>query len=134
MSQTLTQFIEKLERLDGGSFIASVRRQVAYDGLRLIAQGYKDSVDPYGSRWEPLKYRRGKPLVKTGAFRDTWMAYPTATGVRFQSGVDYGAYHQYGTRSIPFRRVVPMQRYGLPKPWTDIINAAYSKSVRAAVA
>ncbi len=138
MSQTLHQFIEKLERLEGGSFIAGVRRKVAFDGLKLIGQGYKDSVDPYGSRWEPLKRPGGKrvggPLLKTGAFRDTWMAYPTATGVRFQSGVDYGAYHQYGTGTIPFRRVIPMQRYGLLKAWSDIVNAAYSKSVRQAVA
>lgn len=130
MSQTLSQFIEKLERVGGTSSISAVRREVAYGGLRLIASGYRDSVDPYGMRWQPLKYRKGKPLVKTGAFRDTWMAYPTSTGVRFQSGVDYGAYHQYGTSSIPFRRVIPMGRYGLPRPWNDLISSAYSKHVR----
>ena len=129
----LADFIPKLERLASGSAIAEVRRQVAYDGLRLINAGYRDSTDPYGMRWEPLKYRDGKPLVKTGAFRDTWAAYPTPSGVRFLSGVDYGAYHQYGTRTIPFRRVIPMQRYGLPKAWSDIINAAYSKNVRKAL-
>lgn len=134
MTQTLDQFLGKLERLSTGSFINEVSREVAINGLRLIAAGYKDSVDPYGVRWDPLKYRDGKPLVKTGAFRDTWMAYPTPTGVRFLSGVDYGAYHQYGTRKIPFRRVIPMQRYGRPKAWTDIINAAYSKRVREALA
>ncbi len=134
MSQNLSQFIGKLERLSSGSFISEVRRQVAVDGLRLIAGGYRDSKDPYGASWQPLKYRNGKPLVLTGAFRDTWMAYPTPTGVRFVSGVDYGAYHQYGTRSIPFRRVIPMLSYGLPKAWTDVISAAYSRQVRKAVA
>jgi phage gpG-like protein len=133
MTQTLTEFIGKLERLSSGGFIGEVRRQVATDGLRLIAAGYRDSVDPYGASWQPLKYRNGKPLVLTGAFRDSWMAYPTPTGVRFLSGVDYGAYHQYGTRTIPFRRVIPMQNYGLPKPWTDVIAKAYSKQVREAV-
>jgi phage gpG-like protein len=134
MTQTLHDFIGKLERVGGESFIAEVRRQVATDGLRLIAAGYRDSKDPYGAAWTPLKYRNGKPLVLTGAFRDTWMAYPTPTGVRFLSGVDYGAYHQYGTSKIPFRRVIPLQSMGLPKPWTDVINAAYTKRVRQAVA
>ncbi len=134
MSQPLSEFIGKLERLNSGSFIGEVRRQVAYDGLRLIAAGYKTSTDPYGARWQPLKYRDGKPLVLTGAFRDSWMANPTSTGVRFTSGVGYGAYHQYGTRSIPFRRVIPMRSYGLPKAWTDAIAKAYSSQVRKAVA
>lgn len=134
MTQTLHDFIGKLESLGGDSFMTNVRRQVAFDGLRLIAAGYRDSVDPYGATWTPLKYRNGKPLVLTGAFRDTWMAYPTPAGVRFLSGVDYGAYHQYGTRTIPFRRVIPLKSMGLPRPWTDAISKAYSKQLRQAVA
>ncbi len=134
MTKTLSSFIEKLERLDSGSFIGEVRRQVATEGLKLINAGYRDSVDPYGNRWQPLKRRDGKPLVLTGAFRDTWMAYPTPTGVRFLSGVDYGAYHQYGTKTIPFRRVIPLKTLGMPRPWLDVINKAYSASVRKAVA
>ncbi len=134
MTQTLHDFIAKLERLGTGSFIDGVRRQVATEGLRLINAGYRDSTDPYGVRWQPLKARDGKPLVLTGAFRNTWMAYPTATGVRFQSGVDYGAYHQYGTKHIPFRRVIPLKTMGLPKTWVDAINKAYSTQVRKAVA
>ena len=130
----LADYIERLERLSAGSFIDRVRRTVALDGLRLINKGYATSTDPYGNRWQPLKYRKGKPLVKTGAFRDTWLAYPTATGVRFVSGVGYGAYHQYGTATIPFRRVVPLTRYGLPKAWTDAINAAFTSAARQAVA
>ncbi len=134
MTQTLHDFIGKLENLSGDRFISEVRREVAYDGLRLIASGYKDSVDPYGSIWEPLKRRKGKPLVLTGAFRDTWMAYPTATGVRFQSGVDYGAYHQYGTRTIPVRQVIPSTSRGMPGAWHALISKAYSKLIRQAVA
>lgn len=134
MTQTLKSFIGKLDRLQTGSFLDEIRREVAGEGLRLIAKGYRDSVDPYGSRWEPLKSREGKPLVRSGLFRDTWMAYPTPTGVRFSSMVNYGAFHQYGTRTIPFRRVIPMQQYGLPKEWADVVNAAYSKRIRKAVA
>lgn len=151
MSQTLAQFVEKLERLGTGSFIAEVRRKVAVDGLRLIGDGYRRSVDPYGNRWHELKAstvdfkdgrvrvrpkgpRKGGILVKTAAFRDTWMAYPTGTGVRFNSGVDYGAYHQYGTRTIPVRMTIPKSFLGLPRPWSDAINRAYSTTVRQAVA
>lgn len=131
---TLKDFIGKLESLGGASFQSTVARQVAVEGLKLIAAGYRDSVDPYGARWEPLKYRNGKPLVLTGAFRDTWMAYPTPTGVRFVNGVDYGAYHQYGTSRIPFRRVIPLRSYGLPAPWTGMIQKAFAGAVKRAVA
>lgn len=134
MTQTLTDFIGKLERIGSGSFMSEVKRQAAIDGLGVIAYGYRNSVDPYGATWQPLKYRDGRPLVLTGAFRDTWMAYPTPNGVRFASGVDYGAYHQYGTRSIPFRRVIPMAFYGMPKRWTEVISRAFSSQVRRAVA
>ncbi len=138
MSQDLSSFIEKLSRVSTSGFMSEVRRQVATDGLRLINAGYQRSTDPYGMPWKPLKdpsgQRVGGPLLKTGAFRDTWMAYPTPVGVRFLSGVDYGAYHQYGTRTIPFRRVIPLTQYGLPKPWTDAINKAYSSSIRKVLA
>ena len=134
MTQTLHEFIGKLEQVGSDSFMSEVRREVAYDGLRLIAAGYRNSVDPYGSYWAPLKYRDGKPLVLSGAFRDTWMAYPTATGVRFQSGVDYGAYHQYGTRSIPVRQVIPSSSRGMPSTWSELISKAFSKRIRQAVA
>lgn len=134
MTKPLHEFIEQLEKLEGESFINRVRRDVAMDGLRLIAAGYRTSTDPYGAAWTPLKHRNGKPLVLTGAFRDTWMAYPTPTGVRFVSGVDYGAYHQYGTRTIPFRRVIPLQSQGLPKPWVDAVAKSYNKEVKAALA
>lgn len=134
MTQTLSSFIEKLERLNTGSFIDGVRRQVAADGLKLINAGYRDSTDPYGNRWHALKSSFRKPLVLTGAFRDTWVAYPTPTGVRFVSGVYYGAFHQYGTKTIPVRMVVPKTYLGLPKPWNDAISKAYTKQVRGALA
>ncbi len=134
MTQTLSSFIDKLERLNSGSFIGEVRREVATEGLKLINKGYRDSTDPYGNRWHALKSGFRKPLVLTGAFRDTWMAYPTPVGVRFVNGVDYGTFHQYGTKNIPVRMVIPKTYLGLPRTWTDVIAKAYSSQVRKAVA
>lgn len=125
------EYADRLEQLTFASFLSAVKREVAAGVLRLLAGEFRGSVDPYGNAWAPLKWRKGKPLVKTGTMRDTLTAYPTASGVRIMAGVDYAIYHQQGTARMPARKILPSG--SLPGPWVSVINAAYTKAARLAV-
>lgn len=111
-----------------------IKRGVAEAGLKLIAAEFRSSMSPYGATWAPLKYRKGKPLVKTGAMRDGFTASPLANGVRFQASVDYAIYHQTGTRSMVARPILPRSGQALPDAWRERITALYTRSARRQVA
>mgnify|MGYP001575064033 FL=1 len=70
-----------------------------------------------GPGWKPLAARTlawkrkhgysSKPLIRRGAFRQGWDIAVSGTKGRLKSHVNYGAYHQAGTRHLPKRPVVP---------------------------
>lgn len=127
----LGELADRIEALALDSFMTSVKRRVAVDTLGLVEREFRGSVDPDGAPWKPLKYRNGRPLVLTGAMRDSFTAVPIENGVRIQAGVDYAIYHQRGTATIPARRILPSG--SLPQSWVDVINKAYTQAAKAQV-
>ncbi len=140
MTQTLSSFIDKLERLNSGSFIGEVRREVATEGLKMISAGFMFGTNPYGERWAERKRDVPWPtLYKSHALHDSFMAYPTPYGVLFENALPYAARQNYGDKKdggagIKSRVMLPSKSRGLPVQWNTMINKAYSKQVRKAVA
>lgn len=63
-----------------------------------IRQGFRASESPYGQKWEPLKYRKGKPLLNTGAMRNSMThAVDSANSVVIGTNDPKAPHHQYGT-------------------------------------
>lgn len=93
-------------------FKVAVARRLTGTVLKLLADEFRGSRDPYGRVWKPVR-RRGKPLIDTGRLR------ASATGVRAEGAavrvsipVEYASYHQFGTRRIAQRQIVPMAETG----------------------
>ncbi len=133
MSRTIGEMAASLEALSSNATMTAIRREVAVGGVKLIAQGFKTSTDPYGAKWPGLKTARpGGPVeVKTGAMRDSTMARPTTTGVRFSVNTDYAAYQHYGTKTNPQRRLMPVKYLGIPAAWREMIARAYTRTTRS---
>lgn len=132
---TLADVATRLDAIATSSTLDAVKREVAIGGVKLIEQEFARSTDPYGNRWHELKRpdtdRIGGPLVKTGAMRDSVLATPTATGVRFTVNTPYAAYHQDGTKTIPIRMMLPKPWIGLPPSWKEMVAKAYTGIVRS---
>jgi phage gpG-like protein len=64
-----------------------------------------DSLDPFGRPWAPLKRRKGKPLVDTGALMRSFVRTSvTNNSVTVGTTVVSAALHQFGgTVQIPAR-------------------------------
>lgn len=82
------------------------------EGLRAdVRTAFRSGVDPVtGTPWQPLKYRQGQILVRSGRLRDAAVrsadaADPSGWGVTVTlADPGYGKFHQYGTKSLPVRR------------------------------
>ena len=115
--------------------------------VKEVADEFKESRDPYGNAWAPvvrnrLKDRRArarrakagkaarsdKPLIDTGRLRGSVVARTSGGQVRIALPVEYASYHQYGTRVIKRRQILPeSDTGGLGPRW----SAAASKEAIA---
>jgi phage gpG-like protein len=118
----LGSLIAQVRTIASPQFHAKLRASLAYAAEQEIVQGFDRSADPYGNRWAPLKAERGRraggqPLVDTGKLRSSYEARQTGTGFEVRSRAGYAGYHQYGTKRIPARPMVPNRRDDLGPYW-----------------
>lgn len=116
--------------------------------MKQVADEFKESRDPYGKAWAPLKTERarnvkanaravkkgkapraGKPLIDTGRLRASVTTKISGGNVRVVLPVQYASYHQDGTTKkdksqlIPRRQILPeADTGGFGDRWTMAIN------------
>lgn len=118
----LDALIAQVRTIASPQFHDKLRASLAYAAEQEIIQGFDRSADPYGNRWAPLKADRGRraggqPLVDSGKLRASYEARPSAIGFEVRSRTSYAGYHQYGTKRIPARPMVPNRRDDLGPYW-----------------
>ena len=89
-----------------GESISPLMRGIGASLAEEIRAGFKDSRDPYGNPWAPLKLRRGKPLLDTGRLRNSINYKVTRSGgtvseVIVGTNVFYAKTHQFGATIVP---------------------------------
>lgn len=91
---------------DDGGTLAWLRERFAEDVRNNFAGGH----DPDRTKWQPLKWRTGRPLILTGLLMNS--AYYAAQHVQLRNGTEimatmsqpsYWMFHEYGTSKIPAR-------------------------------
>lgn len=123
----------------GASAMARLSNVLGAAALKELQMGFRESRDPYGEGWAPIKGRRtpkrgkaktkfragGKPLLDTGRLRASFSYSPSSAGVRIGTTVRYASAHQYGVRSkrLPARPMVPTRARGLGM-WQAPLEAA----------
>ena len=65
--------------------------------LKLVRNCFNRSIDPNGKPWDPLKIRKGNPLVDTSNLKFSIRAYKNTLSTR----VPYSATHQFGATINP---------------------------------
>lgn len=111
-----------------------------------IKLGFRDSRDPWGRPWKPLKVRKGKPLIDTGKLRSSfYYTVDNRQSVTFRSSDNPAkvALHQNGGFTtfngrkvfVPARPFLPIRggRLDIPPNWLDGMNKSIAKRIRAEI-
>lgn len=122
----LRALIAKVENADQAK--RTVLDAIAAEALTQVQLGFRESRDPDGSTWAPLKSRIGQPLRKTGRLNRSFTSRVMGQTVRVGTNVGYSRYHQHGTRNMPARRMLPSGS-GLPKEWREPITKAANQAL-----
>jgi phage gpG-like protein len=122
--------------------------RLAATAIKLMADEFRQSHDPYGTAWKPVfrnrkkdkaarkrRYlrqskagkaiatRADKPLIDSGRLRAAATASTadssSGSTVRVTIPVEYASYHQDGTRHIARRQIVPDAAGGLGPIWEE---------------
>jgi phage gpG-like protein len=91
----ISAFIARLENINA-EIIPRVNESLRAEAQKLVSNGFRKSVDPYGNAWAPLKHRRGQPLLDTGRLRASFAARVLPDGIVVGTNVEYAAVHQTG--------------------------------------
>lgn len=146
----------RIREVTNPRFREEVAHRLAGTAIKLLADEFRQSRDPYGNAWKPVfrnrardrrargrrasagKAPRGdRPLIDTGRLR----AAATASGADTSSGsqvritipVEYASYQQDGTRRIARRQIVPDAAGGLGPIWGDAFRKEIERKLREAV-
>jgi phage gpG-like protein len=139
--QALEKFMDRVRRIRPDALPLIAKRQAAALG-KLVTDEFRQSMDPYGKPWAPVDRSRGrdrrararraaagkpvrndKPLVDTGRLRASVVARAEGSIVRISLPVEYASYHQYGTRRIKRRQILPeADTGGLPPKWLGVMQ------------
>jgi phage gpG-like protein len=136
----------KAKQLADGRFLPNVTARMGAAITKLLADEFRTSRNPYGDPWPPVFRNRGRdirararrsarglapkadrPLIDTGRLRAAAVAQSSiASGpssVRVSINVFYAGFHQWGTRRIQQRQIVPDDSTGgLGFIWTAALN------------
>jgi hypothetical protein len=146
----------RIREVTNPRFREEVAHRLAGTAIKLLADEFRQSRDPYGNAWKPVfrnrardrrarsrraaagkKARGDLPLVDTTHLRTaaTAAAADTSSGstVRILIPVDYASYHQDGTRHIARRQIVPDAAGGLGPIWGDAFKKTIEQKLLEAV-
>ena len=82
--------------------LPKVAQRMAATAVELLGDEFDKSRDPYGNAWQPLKYRKGKPLLKTARMARSRTAQASGPNVKVTITAGYAKYHQDGA-TVPAR-------------------------------
>lgn len=135
-------FHQHVDEIARGLLMPKIAKRVGAAFIKQVADEFRESRDPYGNPWAPVfrtrardvrarasRARRGlapradKPLIDTGRLRASPVARINGTEVRIALPVEYASYHQFGTRRIRRRQILPeADTGGLGDRWTMAVN------------
>ena len=142
---------KRLERIAGGRFAPELAQRLGAVGMKLVADEFRESRDPYGKPWAPVQRNRAKdrkararraaagkpakadkPLIDTGRLRASVTAARTSgSTVRITLPVSYASFHQTGTKRIQRRQILPEHATGgLGPRWTAAFNREASRMLQ----
>jgi phage gpG-like protein len=121
-------------------WLGELAMRVSAGGMKLVADEFKTSTDPYGTPWAPLarprtrdkraarraiakgkKPRGPQVLVNTGRMRGSAGASPNGQEARVVVPTWYARFHQDGSVRMPQRMILPREG-DLPARWEEMVG------------
>jgi phage gpG-like protein len=135
--QALRDLQRKLDAASRARLMPETVKRIAAAFDKQVKDEFRYSRDPYGRAWKPVRRnrlrdqrararrvkrglppRQDKPLIDSGRMRASIYSRAVGTEVRISIPVDYASFHQYGTRVIARRQILPEKSTGgLPPKW-----------------
>lgn len=117
------EFGKRIAKAGSAATMRDIMAAVGEEAVELVREGFEKESDPYGSKWAALKYRSGRILQDTGRLRSS-VHRQSATANRVSVGLSatYASFHQFGTRRMPRRAMLPTGR--MPRSWSTRIRKA----------
>lgn len=115
-----TRALAKLKALQDAGQMQPVFAAIGRSMVNRIRLCFKMGVDPWGSPWAALKFRKGQPLRDTGRLNQSITFNADNTGVTIGTNVKYARTHQYGATIVPKQ---PGKRLVFPGPGGRLIFA-----------
>lgn len=97
----LRQLSARVREISAAGFRGQLGARLGATAMKLVADEFRQSRDPYGAPWAPLVLRRGQPLRDTGRMQASVNYQPTSTGFRLIIPVVYASTHQRGATIVP---------------------------------
>lgn len=102
---------ESLTELQGDQFRQELAVAVGKEIENQINIGFSNGTDAYGEAWIPRDREYGWPmLLKTLQLVGSFVVEPTPHGVSVSNTVVYFPFHQYGTKFLDARPMLPFGR------------------------
>ena len=134
-----------LGRTTGSAFVARAHADIARAVVKVADAGFARGKDPYGRAW-PKPLAGGRPLVKTGALRQSLRPSASARGARVITTLKYAGVHNRGavirakrSRYLKFRvrgQFVQKRQVKIPKRTFLLergqpLSASYRRAITA---
>ena len=108
----LGQLRDRMARLSSPDLRLRMAKNLAEEARTQVANGFRAERDPYGTPWKRLAYREGQILRDTGRLAASVATAAHAKGFRIDMTAVYAGTHQYGTKRVPQRQMIPMESTG----------------------
>lgn len=116
-TKQLRELAKKVEGLGSGNpHIKSGLDEIGTRWVARIRANFRASTDPYGGVWEPIKHRKGQPLIDTSALLQSITAETKGLSIHIGSHLHYADKHNSGKYVIK-RQFLPDAQRNLPQQW-----------------
>ena len=131
----------RLRWVAGATAHEQLAKKLAREAKKLVADEFKQSTDPRGVGWAPLreqrkrqgkKKRSDKVLINSGNLKGSFSTVESSRGFRIGSDRNYAKFHQLGTRNMSRRRLFPYAGE-ITRVWADAFSKITDKHIRDAL-
>lgn len=131
---TLAEYITRVERMAKPEFSEELMGVLGSEVVRQIGFGFQTRSDVYGNYWKPRETEKPWPLLeKTGRMRASFrITSVSPEHVTVSSDCEYASFHQYGTKRLPVRGMIPFSNRGFGV-WTQRLQYLAQQHVMGAL-
>ncbi len=120
---TVKNWAKAVEGMGTKQQLLMLSKALAQAAKSNISTGFRFETDPYGDKWKERAdgSTDRQILTQTSELRRSWNSTVRPSGFRIKSAKSYAKHHQYGTRRMVARKMVP-DNGNLPPEWSREFN------------